>query len=172
LEKIMSATTSRRYASTASLAGLSLAVVACGGSSSRAASGPPAATGSSAVAQAATSPNAGAHVKAGGGGNFCQLVAAAANSGSVSGLSPAAIKSRIASVRVIEAQALALAPGSIKSDIRLLFAASDKMYSDLAKANYNYSKIDTSSISELSDPKIAAAEGRLRAYITNVCKIG
>jgi hypothetical protein len=156
-----------------SMIALTFATVGCGGSShtSAAVASQSATSNTSAAPEAAKSVPSASHVQAGGGGNFCKLIAAASDTASISGASSDTVKSRIDVVRSMEKQAVELAPDSLRSDIKLLFAASDRVYNALAKANYDYSKISTSELSALSEPRVTAAETRLKDYTTNVCKI-
>jgi hypothetical protein len=151
---------------TVGLIGLTFAVAGCGGSSSKAAAVSP---GSSAAPQAAAS--APTHVEAKGGGNFCQLIAASANNASISGTSADVIKKHVAEVQGLEQQAIDASPNSLKSDVHLLFNASNRVYAALAKVNYDYSKITATDVSALQAPGVVQAEQRLTAYVTNVCKI-
>jgi hypothetical protein len=154
---------------TVGLMGLTFAVAGCGGSSKPAAVSAGTSAAPLAAASAATAPRK--KVVAKGGGNFCQLIAASANNAAISGTSAESIKNRIHEVRALEQQALDTSPDSLKSDVHVLFNASNQIYDALAKANYDYSKIDATTISALQEPDVKQAETRLTDYITNVCKI-
>ncbi len=123
------------------------------------------------VTAASISAAATKHVTAKGGGDFCTLIASATNSEKTAGTDTASVKAEIAKAQNQEKQALALAPSSIKSDVALLFSASNATYAALAKANYDYSKLTASDMAPLETPQVAAAEKRLKAYTTDVCKI-
>ncbi|MDX6254184.1 MAG: hypothetical protein QOJ11_518 [Frankiales bacterium] len=129
-----------------------------------------AATATSAAAAAVTvSAAVRTTVKATGGGDFCKAIAAAVNKQSAAGTSSQEIASRVATVRKEEEQAVGLAPSSIKADVVRVLAASDAVWSALAKVNYDYSQLKASDMSALSSPETAAAEGRLTAYMTGTC---
>jgi hypothetical protein len=108
-------------------------------------------------------------VKVTGGGDFCRAIAAAVNKQSAAGTSSQEIASRVATVRKEEEQAVSLAPSSIKADVVRVLAASDAVWSALAKVNYDYSQLKASDMSALSSPETAAAEGRLTAYMSGTC---
>lgn len=107
--------------------------------------------------------------KATGGGDFCKLVAAAADRAAVSGASADDIAARIATVRKDEATALLLAPSAIKADVTLLYAAADKVWVALESVHYDYSKLKAGDVSALATPDVAAAEKRLTAYMSDTC---
>ena len=164
---------------TACLVGLALLTAGCGqGGSSAAPSGgsesqATQSSGAPSAAEPAVSLPAAPtkQVTAQGGGDFCTLIASATNSEKTAGTDTASVKAQIAKAQGQEKQALALAPSSIKSDVALLFAASNATYAALAKANYDYSKLTPSDMAPLETPEVAAAEKRLKAYTTDVCKI-
>src|SRR4051812_22799386 len=144
---------------------------ACGGSSPAPAAAH-ASTSESAVSGTSTSaaaPVSLAAVKAAGGGNFCKLVASAADRAAVAGTSADDIAARIALVRKEEAAALLLAPSAIKADVTLLYTAADKVWAALESVHYDYSKLDASNMTALSTPGVVAAEKRLAAYMSGTC---
>jgi hypothetical protein len=172
----------RRRGLTASLIGLAIVATGCGhgGSTAQASSAgesrTPKSSGvssgpSSAGTAASLSAAATKKVTAKGGGDFCTLIATATNSEKTAGTDTASVKAQIAKAQGQEKQALALAPSSIKADVTVLFTASNATYDALAKVNYDYSKLTASDMAPLETPEVAAAEKRLKAYTTDVCKI-
>jgi hypothetical protein len=180
----VSTSLTRNRGLTACLIGLAIAASGCGGggggsTSQAAAGGSPAAHSSvSAVTSSAASapiPSlpvaATKKVTAKGGGDFCTLIATATNSEKNAGTDAASVKAQISAAQGQEKQALDLAPSSIKADAKLLFDASNAMYAALEKDGYDYSKLTADDMSALGTPAVAAAEKRLKAYTTDVCKI-
>ena len=161
----------------ASLVGLSVVASGCGSTGSKTAAtavskAPASADPHSTTAGVLPSVGPAKHVTAGGGGDFCKLIASSANNTKpFTGSSPAEMRQRIADVRKVEEQAVAVTPAALKSDVNVLFTATDKVWAALAKANYDYSKIDQTEISSLSAPAVVTAEQHLQAYMTSVCKI-
>jgi hypothetical protein len=153
---------SKAFASAAIL--LLGAAAGCGGASVAAVSNTAAATGTRTAAGTSA-------VTAAGGGDFCKAIAAAVNKQAAAGTSSKEISTRIATVRKEEEQAVSLAPGSIKADVVRLLAASDAVWSALAKVNYDYSQLKATDMSALSSPETVAAEGRVTAYLTGTCGI-
>ena len=153
------------------LVGLTLAVSGCGGGSSKTAAAAPAGSSTRPQASVSVPVTAPTNVVAKGGGDFCKLIATASNTGSIGGTSVDEIKKRIAQVKQMELQAIALTPDSLKSDVNLLFHATDQIYTALARANYDYSKLNQSDLKGLQEPDVRQAAARVQTYITNVCKI-
>lgn len=157
-----------------------MAASGCGGGSS-----PQAAGGASAAAHTATASGGAASaepadslpvaatkkVTAKGGGDFCTLIASAFNSEKSASTDTASVKAQIDKAQGQEKQALDLAPASIKADVTVLFDASNATYGALAKVDYDYSKLTASDMAPLETAEVAAAEKRLKAYTTDVCKI-
>ena len=151
---------------------IAVMATACGGAKSKVAAagaGDATATDSSAVGSAAGV----APVKATGGGSFCKLYAASVNSATRNAAAAAAedTKARIEVARSDAHQALNIAPAEIKKDVALLVDVSDKMYSALAKAGYDYSKLTPADMAAFSTPQVAAAEEHLTGYIKGTCGI-
>jgi hypothetical protein len=167
-----------RLASKGFLAGTAalmiVAATGCGSSSPAAVVATPAAATTSAAAGVQALPSAAAltSVKATGGGDFCKAVAASINKqATAAGGTDKEIAAGIATARAEELQAAQLAPAAIKADVTTLFAATDAVWAALAKANYDYSKLQPSDMVALSSPEVAAAEKRLTAYMTTTCGI-
>jgi hypothetical protein len=81
------------------------------------------------------------------------------------------MEATIKQTQVIEGAVLKAAPSAIKPDLVTVFGAADKLYAALAKANYDYTKLDPTVMSVLQDPAVTAAEQRLTAYAKNTCGI-
>jgi hypothetical protein len=127
-------------------------------------------TGAAAVASDSASPT---KVVATGGGNFCKQVAQSMNAASVSaaGSDATTIKQDVQQYQALKTVVLKSAPGTIKGDLTTLFGAVDKMYSALAAANYDFTKVDPATITALESPAVATAEQHVNDYIKNTCGI-
>jgi len=128
---------------------------------------------SSSGAVAATDSASPTKVVATGGGNFCKQVADSLNATNVSaaGGDTTTIKQDVQRYQALKGSVLKSAPGAIKGDLVTLFGAVDKMYSALAAANYDYSKLDPSVLTSLEDPAVATAEQHVNDYIKTTCGI-
>jgi hypothetical protein len=135
------------------------------------------AAGSSAAETPSTAPSETATsstVVATGGGKFCQQVASAMNKSAAQAAALGAsgnLEAGIKETQALEAAVLKAAPGSIKPDLLVVFGATDKLYAALAKANYDYKKLDPSVFTVLQDPAVTAAEQHLTDYAKNTCGI-
>jgi ABC-type glycerol-3-phosphate transport system substrate-binding protein len=69
------------------------------------------------------------------------------------------------------AAALAVAPGEIKADLRLVSDAFLKYVTVLEKANYDFTKISPDDLKSLTDPKVQSAAQRLAKYGSDKCGI-
>jgi len=81
------------------------------------------------------------------------------------------LKSQVQQEKAIEAAVLKISPKEIKGDLNVVFGALNQYFDAIAKADYDYTKIDPSLISAIGDPKVAAAEGRIDAYMEKTCGI-
>lgn len=154
-----------------------------GCSSKKTAASTTGAAGSTAPAAAAAATSAAAalpsetpsKVVATGGGKFCQQVADSLNKDSAAniagGTDPTTIKQDVQNEQGLESQILKAAPNAIKPDLVTIFGATDKLYAALAKANYDYSKLDPTSISSLQSPDVTAAEQHITSYMKDTCGI-
>jgi hypothetical protein len=187
-ETLVSKTTSFQRLGTAGLAALAVVGLLSGCSSKKTASSSTGSTASAAAGAtsgagpAAASPTAAlpspSKVVATGGGKFCQQVAAEVNNSvaqeAASGNSAdavASIKQSVQQFQSVEASVLKSAPNSIKPDMVTLFGAIDQFYSALAKANYDFTKIDPSVEAPLETPAVQKAEQDVDAYLKNTCGI-
>ena len=159
-----------RHSQLAQVVGIAMIAVmatACGGAKAKvSAAGASSSAAGAGDATAADSAAAAAPVKATGGGSFCKLYAASVNSATRDAAAAAAedTKARIEVARSDAHKALNIAPAEIKKDVALLVDVSDKMYSALAKAGYDYSKLTPADMAAFSTPQVAAAEEHLTAY--------
>jgi hypothetical protein len=114
-------------------------------------------------------------VVATGGGKFCQQVADSINNNvaaqGVAGTNPASEKQDVQAEQALESQILKAAPGAIKPDLATIFGATDKLYSALAAAGYDYSKIDPTAMAALEAPAVTTAETNITTYMKNTCGI-
>ena len=143
-----------------------------------AATGGPAATSGSAPTSAAPTTAAPAaatttKVKATGGGNFCKDVATAINNSAAAGVPTTTAKAKaqveqgLAEFSVLAAEA----PSKIKADVTVLAGAITVLYTAVAKANYDYSKVNQADLQAMSNPKVTAASNNVDAYVKNTCGI-
>ena len=88
-----------------------------------------------------------------------------------SGTGVDSIKASVQSFKSLEGSVLKSAPGAIKPDLVTLFGALDQFYSALAKANYDFTKIDPSVEAPLETPAVQKAEQDVDAYLKNTCGI-
>jgi hypothetical protein len=163
------ATTSAAAAAPSAAAGTS-AAAAPSTSAAAAPSTAAAAVPSAALPSAATPTK----VVATGGGKFCQEAAAVSNAGlsaASQGITPADVKAQVAQYKAEEKVVLATAPGSIKPDMQTLFAGVDKLYAALVAANYDYTKLDPTTLTSFDTPAFEAASNRVDAYLKNTCGI-
>jgi hypothetical protein len=135
-------------------------------SSSAAGASAPAAT-SAAPSETATPST----VKATGGGKFCQQVASAMNATAATSGGSNNMAATIKNSQALEAAVLKAAPNAIKSDLITVFGATDKLYAALVKANYDYTKVDPTAMSDLLSPAVKTAEQHLTDYAKNTCGI-
>jgi hypothetical protein len=142
--------------------------------SSSAASASSAAAPSTAPSTAPSDTATSSTVKATGGGKFCQQVASTINAAAARAAISGASNDLAASIKEtqgIEAAVLKAAPNSIKPDLVVVFGATDKLYAALAKANYDYTKLDPAALADLQSPAVMTAEQHLNDYAKNTCGI-
>ena len=144
-----------------------LVVTGCGGGDSdeTAPTTPP-----TTVAQATTPTFSGS-----GSGQFCELVKT--YSDRVSGLSratttPAQVRQLATELGSAIQQAVAVAPGEIKSDVTLLAAAATDFLAGLQRAGYDLNKVPPEGLQKFQAPDVQAATQRLTAYGQSVCGTG
>jgi hypothetical protein len=141
-------------------------------STSSSAAGSSAAGSSAAAAPSETATSS--TVKATGGGKFCQQVASTINSTAARAATSGGTSNVAASIKetqAVEAAVLKSAPNAIKADLITVFGAIDKLYAALAKANYDYTKLDPTALTDLSSPAVKTAEQHLNDYVKTTCGI-
>ncbi|BEP12931.1 hypothetical protein acdb102_12420 [Acidothermaceae bacterium B102] len=137
------------------------------GTSSAAAATSAAATTSSAPAPTKTK------VVAKGGGTFCKDIANTLNDAGTTGTTDtvaaekALVEKGLAELAVLTVEA----PSEIKSDVQTLAGAVSVLYGAVQKANYDFTKIDTTALSALDTPAVKASETKVDAYVKVHCGI-
>jgi hypothetical protein len=196
----MSATSLRQRGSLATLVACALVATACGGgSSSGAAAGTSSgaavtsAAGAAAATAAGTTTSAAASaagkttaattsavpaptttkVVAKGGGTFCKDIAKVMNDASSTGTTGSVADTKaLIDKGIAETQFLAAeAPSDIKADVGVLAGAVAKLYGEVKKANYDFTKVDPSALSAMDTPAVKAAETKVDAYVKVKCGI-
>ena len=79
------------------------------------------------------------------------------------------LKSSYQQLDKVAAQFIAIAPSAIKADAQTLIDGLKKLEKALAAANYDFTKVDPSTLAALQDPNFAAAAERISAYDKQVC---
>lgn len=161
---LISGCSAKKSTAASSTAAPSSAAAAAGGSGAAA----------SAIASAAAAAPSPTKVKATGGGTFCKQIANAVNSAALQAAvasGPAGIKEEAQRTQALEAQILKEAPSSLKADIGTVFGATNTFFAALAKANYDYTKVDPSALTAMSSPAVQTAEEHLNTYTKTVCGI-
>jgi hypothetical protein len=134
-----------------------------------------AAASSASAPQAPAAASATSSVTATGGGKFCQQVASSINQGvaaaAAAGTNSDDVKTQVQQTQALEAGVLKGAPAAIKSDLSAVFDATNKLDAALAKAGYDYSKIDPTAFAAFSSPDVVAAEQHLTSYMKSTCGI-
>lgn len=186
-ETLVSKTTSFQRLGTAGLAALAVVgllsgcaakkkTAATSSTSSTAAAAAPAATSAApAATSAAAAAAAPSKVVATGGGKFCQQVADSVNNSALKAAATGdgvdSLKTSVQAFHTLESSVLKSAPGTLKPDLATLFGALDQFYGALAKANYDFTKVDPSAESVLETPAVKTATDHVDAYIKNTCGI-
>ncbi len=139
---------------------------ACGGGGTK--------TSSSTVASGGTAVT-NSTVKATGGGDFCKQVADSINTGIRSAaqgaLTPDQLRQQYADSKQKSQAALKSAPSEIKPDLTILLDASNKLGDELAKVNFDLTKLPPSATSSFSTPQVQAASSHVLAFVKSRCGI-
>ena len=112
-------------------------------------------------------------VKATGGGNFCKDVATALNNSAAASAptTPAKAKAQVEQ-GLAEFSILAHeAPSTIKADVAVLANAITVLYQAVAKAGYDFTKVDQADLTAMSSAKVTAASDKVDAYVKDTCGI-
>jgi ribosomal protein L30E len=113
-------------------------------------------------------------VVAKGGGSFCKDVAKTMNDAGSAGSAGTSLDQTKALVQKGLAEAAILAaeaPNEIKSDVAVLAAQVAALYSAVQKANYDFTKVDPSTLTAMNTPAVKAAEAKVDAYVKVKCGI-
>ena len=157
---------------------LCIGATACGGGKSTASSASPRTTANgSSYAAGATTTTAPVVKASGGSGGFCKLegdsmkkAMAGANTGA--GTTAAALRTQYATLRQTEQPAIDSAPGVLKADLSLLLDASVNYGKELAKVDYDISRVSaTSAAAAFSTAGVRAASTHVLTYLKDTCGI-
>jgi hypothetical protein len=178
--------TRRAFASGVALltAGLLLAACSSSGGSATASGGttspaagsttvstPAASTSAASTSAAASSVNLGS-----GGGSFCDLArsekaAESTEAGAFATDKPAQLEkleeADLAKLPIY----LAHAPSSIKPALTVVVKATEKIFDELKAVNFDYTKLGAADLSSFESPAFDAANKKITAYLSTVCKI-
>lgn len=169
-------TKSQAARSVAIVALLCIGVTACGGSKSNASPAAPGTTNAGGTTTRGTATTVPAVKASGSGGGFCKLEADSmkkAQSGAVTsaGSSPAALRKRYQTLRQTEQPAIDSAPGELKSDLNLLLDASVKYGDELAKVDYDITRVTASATAAFTTAPVRAASTHVLTYLQQQCGI-
>jgi hypothetical protein len=106
--------------------------------------------------------------------NFCDLARADAKAFSdnnPSGMSVDDLKKQYENLGPALQQAADAAPSAIKGDLETFINAFAPYLQALSDANYDFTKIDASSVAGLQSPSVQAASDHIQQYFTQVCHI-
>jgi hypothetical protein len=132
------------------------------------------------LVSSATPSFASTHVKSANGSAYCTLLTAydkkqtAANKAlSTPGAEKAAMEAAFKNLQPEEKLVLGVAPSSLQSSYKLVFKDVNQLYADLAKANYNFTKLSKAEIAsfEALAKSMSGASNKITAYNKNVCGV-
>jgi hypothetical protein len=158
---------------------VAIGTAACGSSSKSSTGSVTSAPGSSGPSGATTSsPDGGTtttiKLKGSSSSNFCDLARAddkAFSNVDPTGLSAADLKKQFENLGPALQQAADKAPSEIKGDFETFLNAFKPYLKALADANYDFTKIQPTSVSGLESPAVQAASDHIEQYFTQVCHI-
>jgi hypothetical protein len=107
-----------------------------------------------------------------GGSVFCQKAQLIFGKGtSLLTLPPATIKADDAVFKANQPAVLALAPASIKPDLKQVFTFDNGLFTDLSKANWTVAKLPPAVLKSLgvSGPKLKPASDKVVGYLDSTC---
>ncbi|MCU1372368.1 MAG: hypothetical protein JWO77_3562 [Ilumatobacteraceae bacterium] len=113
-------------------------------------------------------------VVATGGGDFCENLAEYINDSSSSeydATDPESYKKLIEESTKKGKELFEQAPDELDDSVEVLLDAQDQLAAELAKVDYDITKIDPSSLDVMSTPEIQKAGEELDAYVTDTCGI-
>jgi hypothetical protein len=108
------------------------------------------------------------------GGNFCNLAKteqSAFSTPNFAGTGAAQLKSVYQNLGAELQRVVAIAPSAIKGDFQTFVNAYQPFLHALAAANYNFAKINYSSLTSLSSPQVKTATANIERYFTQTCHI-
>lgn len=132
------------------------------------------------LVSSATPSFASTRLKSANGSAYCKLLTAydkkqtAANKAlATPGAEKAALEAAIKNLKPEEALVLGVAPSSLQSSYKLLFKDINLLYADLAKANYNFTKLSKAQIAsfEALSKTMEGPSNKITAYNKNVCGV-
>jgi hypothetical protein len=103
---------------------------------------------------------------------FCQSAKAIFGKGtSLLTLPPATMKADAAVFKTDEPKVIALAPGSIKTDLKQVLGFDAGLFTDLSKAGWTVSKLPRSVLAQLAvtGPKLKPASDKVVGYLDSNC---
>ena len=83
----------------------------------------------------------------------------------------AALKAYVQKAKVGNAEFVAKAPAELKKDLAVITTVSNKLFDAFDKADYDFTKIDVSDLSEVDTPEVKAATERLSTYLKKTCGV-
>jgi hypothetical protein len=156
---------------------VAIGLAACG-SSSKGASGSNNSSTTTAPSSATTSAPSGTpttqKVSGNSNSNFCQEVRNSENAFkpiSPTSINPDSIKTEFENVGSQLQKAVDAAPNEIKPDFETFIHAYQPYLDALKAANYDFTKINFASLTQLDSASVKAATAHLEAYFTQVCHV-
>jgi hypothetical protein len=155
---------------------VALGATACGSSSKSGSGTSTTAPGSSGGSTSSPAGGSTTTIKLSGSGSsdFCNLARAddkAFSNFNPTGSSAADLKKQFENLGPALQQAADKAPSEIKGDFETFVNAFKPYLQALADANYDFTKIQPSSVAGLESPKVQAASDHIEQYFTQVCHI-
>jgi hypothetical protein len=109
-----------------------------------------------------------------GGGGFCGLARgeqSAFSTPNFAGTGAAQLKKLYENLGTQLQRVESIAPSAIKGDFQTFVNAYQPFLRALAAANYDFTKINYSSLTSLSSPQVKTATANIERYFTQVCHI-
>jgi hypothetical protein len=155
---------------------VAIGTAACGSSSKGSTGSVTSAPGSSGATTSSPGGGSTTTIKLSGSSssNFCDLARAddkAFSNFNPTGLSASDLKKQFENLGPALQQAADKAPSAIKSDFETFVNAFKPYLKALADANYDFTKIQPSSVSGLESPAVKTASDHIEQYFTQVCHI-
>ena len=103
---------------------------------------------------------------------FCNLARGYGDKlGELGTTDPAKLKTVTQDAEAAIKEAVEVAPSEIKRDVQLVATASTAFFQQLAKVDYDITRLSSDAVSGLQKPEVQTATERLGAYTQNVCGI-